>query len=48
MNKINSKICISHNKENAKGAKILKERFKAIDNLGYIDKIEFKSFQKAV
>ena len=32
-------ICISHNKENAKGAKILKEKYGIIEDMGFIENL---------
>ena len=32
-------ICISHSRENAKGAKILKERYGVVENMGFIENL---------
>ena len=41
-------ICISHSRENAKSAKILKEKYKAIEDLGYFKDINKQSVDNAI
>ena len=41
-------ICISHSRENAKSAKILKERYNAIEDLGYFKDINKQSVYASV
>ncbi len=41
-------ICISHSRENAKAAKILKERYEVIEDLGYFKDVTLKTLYSAI
>lgn len=41
-------ICISHSKENAKGAKILKKKYNIIEDLGYFKDVNLKTLYSAI
>lgn len=41
-------ICVSHSKENAYGARILKERYGVIENMGYIEDVNPQDLHMAI